>query len=110
MDGLVLTGEVRTVETLRGNKNGRDWVMILVHMLADVQMFETQLGRDWKGPLPEKGERGSFLVVPRAYLSGGSVRLGMDLLGRADEQARPAPVHGAPDDDDVPARALESVG
>ena len=103
VDGLVLTGEVRKVETLKGNKNGKDWVMILVYVLADVEVYECPVGRQWLGPIPKIGEKGSFLVSARAFLSGGSVRLGMDLNGRAD-QAQVAEA------EEAPARALEPVG
>lgn len=98
MDGLTLTGEVLKVETLRGNKNGKDWVIILVHVLADVNVYETQIGREWKGPIPERGDRGSFRVNARAFLRGGAVSLGFDLLEKLEDVPSGA------------ARAVASVG
>lgn len=108
MDGLVLTGEVRKVEVSRGNTNGKEWTRIVVHILGEVDVYPCNVGRDWMGPLPEKGDHGAYLVSARAYKrSGGDAVLALDLLGivggssSSDESGDSA--HEA-------TRALSSVG
>lgn len=99
-DGLILSGMVLKVERVQGTTGaGRNYDFFTVHVLADVAVYECTVSRDWKGPLPAKGEHGVFRVGVRAYKRGGDgmAVLGVDLLEKLAES-------------DAPARALESVG
>lgn len=104
-EGLALTGRVLKVENRPyRNDQGQEVPRMIVHILADVDVFECSLGRDYKGPIPEKGQTGTWPVQVRVFKRrGGDVGMSVDLAGEA--------VAVGGEDEDVPAaRALTTVG
>lgn len=100
--GFYLFGQVLKVEQISGNRaDGSSYSFTTVHVLADVEVYECTVGRQFKGQLPQKGDSLGFLVSVRAFKGGGNglAKLGIDLLG----------VAGQVEDENAPTRALASV-
>lgn len=97
-DGMMLVGRVLKVERRKWERDGRSGERLIVHVLADVTVYEANVGQDYKGPLPEVGQVGTWPVEVRAFRrSGGDAGLAIDLVAEAVTA------------EDSPARALATV-
>jgi hypothetical protein len=90
----VIEGEVRKVERNQGqsSKTGKPYDFFTVYLLCDVEVYECGISRQWKGPIPEKGDQIAVEVSLRAYKDGydGRAKLGIDILRYADDEPRRA--------------------